>query len=403
MLLGDADVVEALGELLLERQQAGGAGHGGGDRDDLAVTARRGHECLGEDLGVLALGGRGGGGRGGRAAGGRVEQADVVQVLLVVALGRGVAAALLGHYMHHDGAVFVRSGVAERRLHGCDVVTVDGTHVAHAERLEEGRRLPHLAHRCGGAVDAAPHAVAQRHPVEQMVHRPSALHVVGRLAQPRHHGGQPAHRGRIGAAVVVQHDQRPLRVVAEVVQRLEGHAAGHRAVADHGHHPPMLMTGQAEACCQARCPAQRRGCVAVLHDVMGRLGSAGVAREPVPLAQLGEAVPPAGDELVDVGLMAGVPDDHVTRRLEHAVQRHAQLHSAEVRPEVAAGAGDRLHDELPDLGAQLVELRTAERSQVRRARQLLKVHARPKGTLRLSRMAKPWPERPVSAANKSGK
>ena len=35
VLLGDADVEEAVGEALLERQQAGGAGHGGGDGHEL--------------------------------------------------------------------------------------------------------------------------------------------------------------------------------------------------------------------------------------------------------------------------------------------------------------------------------------------------------------------------------
>ena len=43
------------------------------------------------------------------------------------------------------------------------------------------------------------------------------------------------HGRRVTAAVVVQDDDHPTTAVAEVVQRLEGEAAGHRPVADDRH------------------------------------------------------------------------------------------------------------------------------------------------------------------------
>jgi hypothetical protein len=52
---------------------------------------------------------------------------------------------------------------------------------------------------------------------------------------------------------------------------------------------------------------------------------------------------------VDVGLVAGVPEDPVTGRVEHPVDRDRQLDDAEVGPEVAAGAAHPVHEEATDL------------------------------------------------------
>ena len=165
-----------------------------------------------------------------------------------------------------------------------------------------------------------------------------------------------------------------LCVVAEIVQRLEGHPAGHRAVPDDCNDTTVLVAGQPEARGETGCPAQRGGGVAVLDDIMGRLGGAGVSRQTVALAEPFEALPATRDELVHVGLMAGVPDNDISRRFEDPMQRHRELDCAEIRSQVSAGARDGLHDEVPYLCAELVELRGAERSQVSRTGELGEVH-----------------------------
>jgi hypothetical protein len=82
-----------------------------------------------------------------RRADQRVEHGRVVQVLLVVVLGGRVAAALLGEHVDEDRALLGQlDRVAERVLHLLDVVAVERADVAHAERLEERRRLEELAH-----------------------------------------------------------------------------------------------------------------------------------------------------------------------------------------------------------------------------------------------------------------
>jgi len=140
MLLGDADVEEAIGEAHLERQQPRGAGHRCGDGHEPRVGLGLLDDRVGERLGVA-------GGHGGRRAHSGVEDGRVVEVLLVVVLGGWVAPSLLGEDVHHDGTLGGElDGVAEGDLELLDVVTIDGADVAHAECFEERRRLQELAH-----------------------------------------------------------------------------------------------------------------------------------------------------------------------------------------------------------------------------------------------------------------
>ena len=117
----------------------GRAGHRGGDRDDARVELGGLDHGLGERLGVA-----GGHGLGRSVLG--VEHRRVVEVLLVVVLGGRVAASLLGEHVDDDRALGRQLlGVAQRLLELGDVVAVDRARVAHAERLEERRRLEELA------------------------------------------------------------------------------------------------------------------------------------------------------------------------------------------------------------------------------------------------------------------
>ena len=104
------------------------------------------------------------------------------------------------------------------------------------------------------------------------------------------------------------------------------------------------------------------------------LGLARVAGQAALLPQPVEAAGPAGDHLVDVRLVAGVPEDPVVRRVEDPVQGQGQLDDAEVRTEVAPGARHRGDEELADLLGQRLELR---RSRRRRSRGPRIVSSRP--------------------------
>ena len=76
-----------------------------------------------------------------------------------------------------------------------------------------------------------------------------------------------------------------------------------------------------------------------------------IARQAALLAQVVEVVAATRQHLVDVGLMAGVEDDRVVRRVEHPVQRERQLDDAEVGAEMSTGCSDLVNQELTDLAS----------------------------------------------------
>jgi hypothetical protein len=130
MLLGDADVEEAVGQLLGELPQARALAHGRGDGQDLRFAPGDLDHGLAE------------GARIGRApvlaerlAGEDLERPRAVELLRVEA-GRRIAPAFLGHALDEDGPLkgLGRFEGLDERL---DVVAVDRADVADAELLED--------------------------------------------------------------------------------------------------------------------------------------------------------------------------------------------------------------------------------------------------------------------------
>ena len=256
----------------------------------------------------------------------------------------------------------------ERPAQVGDVVAVDDAHVGEAELLEQQARRPVGLERGldlrAEALDPA--AEAEREPrqplldvlagVEPARVQPDPVEVVGERADVR----------RDRHAVVVENDHDRRVEAARVVQGLVGDAAGQGAVADHGDDLAVLADPAAHRLLEPDRVADRGGGVAGAHDVVRGLGDRAERSEAAVLADRGEAVLAAGQDLVRVGLVADVPEDLVPRRVEHAVQRHRQLAGAEVGAEVAADLADRVDDQLAGLLRDLLELRVVEPVQVGR-------------------------------------
>ena len=160
-----------------------------------------------------------------------------------------------------------------------------------------------------------------------------------RLQVPRH----APDRRRIGAGVVVEDDDRARAGVGpELVERLEADAAGERAVADHCC-ADAVLAGHPVRTIDAVRPGDGSGGVGVLDHVVRGLPAIGVSGHSPGPAQTDE-VGASGQHLVHIGLMTGVEDDRLVRGAQLAVQRDGELDDAEVRPQVAAGAGGDLHE-----------------------------------------------------------
>ena len=206
-----------------------------------------------------------------------------------------------------------------------------------------------------------------QHPAEAL----ARLDVGGVQPQAGERLAEARHRRRVAATVVVEHDDAPPPRVPEVVERLVGHPAGERAVADDGDDAAvpavaLELAAQLEGGREAVGVGEGGRGVRALDPVVLGLGAARIARQPSALLQVLEAVAPPGEQLVDVGLMAGVEQQDVARRVEDPVQRDGELDDAEVRAQVPAGLRDRVDDERPDLRCQLDELVLGEELQVRR-------------------------------------
>ena len=80
------------------------------------------------------------------------------------------------------------------------------------------------------------------------------------------------------------------------------------------------------------------------------------ARDAAGLAQRGEAVVAAGQQLPGVGLVTDVPEHLVGGRVELVQQRDGELHHAEAGADVPAGLRAALDQALADLRGQLGKL-----------------------------------------------
>lgn len=73
------------------------------------------------------------------------------------------------------------------------------------------------------------------------------------------------------------------------------------------------------------------------------LGAFGEAGEPAALTKRVHLPAAAGEDFVRVGLVADIPDEFVSGRVEHGVDGDGELDDAEAGAEVAAGFGDGLN------------------------------------------------------------
>ena len=297
----------------------------------------------------------------------RTRGGHLVQPVVGVLLGLRVAQALPGDHVQQHRATEV-AGPPQRVLHQPLVVPVDGTDVLQAEVLEHHLRLQDVL---DALLDAVQRAVKRR--AHQRCPGQGGLdvvqHILVPLADPDRGQmlGQAADRRLVGPAVVVDdHDQPGVLGRGDVVQRLPGHAAGERPVADDGHHGPVRLAAQLVGLGQAVGVGQAGGGVRVLHQVVLGLRLARVAGQAALLLQRAEPRDAAGEQLVHVRLVAGVEDDPVPRRVKDAVDRDGQLDHAQVRPEMAAGPCRRLDQQIADLPGEAGELILAEFLQVLR-------------------------------------
>ena len=283
--------------------------------------------------------------------------------------GRAVSLALAGDGVDQDRAGGAVAHRAQQRQKLVQVVPIDRADIGESQLLEQCAAYGHaLQHFLG-----APRSFLERR-------RQQAHGALGGGAQilERAAGIQAGQIGRERAdwrgdrhLVVVQDHDQPLAQMARVVQRLEGHARAHGAVADHGNRIAPIAA-QIARHRKAQSRTDRGAGMARAEGVIGAFGPFREPRQPAAHAQGTDAVAPPGQDLVGIALVAHVPDDLVARRIEHRMQRHGQFHHAQARAQMPAGDADRADR----LGAQFVgklaQFAIAQRLEVRGQRDPVK-------------------------------
>ncbi len=357
VLLADADVEEAVRELLGEIEQPGRRCHRRGDRAHLGPPGGCVHERFTENVCVGQV-------RGAGAPGQWIEGADSVELVDLVLHSRAIPVSLLGHHVHdHWPTEFLRAG--EDGLELGLVVAVHNARVLDAQAFEHRRRLEKLLQ---AFLDAIRGLVGGRADEGQATEEARDLDldalVAGIDTELRQVPSQAAHRGGVRAPVVVDDDDQVWRLqVRDLVERLVSHASGQRSIADDGDDMTGLLLAQ-PSLSDAERIAQRGGGMAVLDQVVLGLLARGVAGQSTCLAESREIFCPAGDDLVYICLVAGVPHDRVFGALEHPVQSESQLDDPEVGGEVAAAPGRLLDQERAHLLGKLRQLRLIEAPEV---------------------------------------
>ena len=100
--------------------------------------------------------------------------------------------------------------------------------------------------------------------------------------------------------------------------------------------------------------------------VVFALGTLGEAGKSAALTKCTDAVAPASENLMRVGLVADVPDQLVAGRVEHVVQGNGQFHDAEPGTKMASGFGHSIDRLATQFVGELAKLIGGEVFQVAR-------------------------------------
>ena len=166
--------------------------------------------------------------------------------------------------------------------------------------------------------------------------------------------------------VVVEDADEFSRGCADVVQRLEGNAVGQRRVAENAD-DVFIRAALVARRRHAQRGGQRGAGVARAEAVMFALRAQSEAIQSVRLADRAEPLFAAGQNFMNINLVAHVPDKLVLGRGENFVQRNGQLDHAEVRAEMAAAFGETFDQLGADFAGEFLQLRHRELLHVLRA------------------------------------
>ncbi|MOA01547.1 hypothetical protein D3C78_1209620 [compost metagenome] len=241
-------------------------------------------------------------------------------------------------------------------------MAIDRTDVVPAQLFEQGAGHQHaLGVFLGAAGDFPGAGQARQHLLAAFAH--AAVGAAGEdLGQVV---GQAADIARNRHVVVVEDHQHVGIDFLGVVQRLESHAGGQCAVADHGNGLARIVL-QAGGDGHAQGSTDRGAGVTDTKGVVLALGAAREGGQAVLLAQGVHALAATGEDLVRIGLMTDVPHQPVVRGVENVVQGNRQLDDAQAGTEMPAGLTNGIEQLLAQFVSQVLQVGFSQPTQAGR-------------------------------------
>jgi len=130
-----------------------------------------------------------------------------------------------------------------------------------------------------------------------------------------------------------------------------------RAVAEH-RNDGFVAAGQVSRDGHAECGGDAGRCVARTENVVFGFAAHRKAGDTAAFTQRVELIAAPAQNLVNVRLMANVPNQLVGRKIEHAMQRDCKFDDAEIRRQMAAVARARYDEYVANLTCEHVEFFT---------------------------------------------
>ena len=356
VLLGDGDI-EITGRIFaLKAHQARAFAHGRRDRDQAAVFGGHVAHPGAEDIAVVecALF------AGSDDALMRIEGAHAV-ILDRIGLGRRVALALFGDDVQQLRAAQLLH-IAQRVQQRIHVMAVDRSDVIEAEFFEQSAGHDQALDVFLGAACQLPH---RRHLRQDLL----AALAHRRIELARQDLGeairQRANVGRDRHIVIVQDHQQVGVEIASMIERLEGHTGGHRAVTDDGH---RATVGARQLGRDGHAESGADGGTRMAHaeGVIDTLLALRKRREALGLADRAQTLLAASQNLMWVGLMADIPHDTILGGVVQVVQGDSEFDGTETGGKVAAACTDRCQQKGTHFGGHLLQCGFGQRTQISR-------------------------------------
>jgi hypothetical protein len=150
-----------------------------------------------------------------------------------------------------------------------------------------------------------------------------------------------------------------------LVESLEGHPSGHRAVPNDGYYPVCIALHEF-----AGGKTQGRGDggagVPNTKGIVWALAPFGKAADAPMRSDGMKPAPSTRYQFVSIRLMADIPNDQVLWGIKYVVQSQGQFHRSQIRRQMTAVAGNSTDNFISDLFSQLVKFFDGQRLEILR-------------------------------------